>query len=70
MGYGCLYERVIHEKTGFVAKNKKEFVNYSNLILNDDDTYMKIKKNLFKIRNSRNYSNVKNDLIKILKIND
>ncbi len=70
MGYGCLYERVVHEKTGFVAKNKKEFIDYSNLILNDDDAYMKIKKNLFNKRNSRNYSNVKDDLIKILKIND
>ncbi len=70
MGYGCLYERVVHEKTGFVAKNKKEFVNYSNLILNDDGAYIKIKKNLFNLRNSRNYLNVKNDLMKILKIND
>ena len=68
MGFGCLYERVEHGITGFVAKNKKEFIEYSNLILNDDTIYSDIKKNLFKKRNIRNYSNVKNDLLRLLNI--
>ena len=68
MGFGCLYERVEHGITGFVAKNKKEFIEYSNLILNDDTIYLDIKKNLFKKRNIRNYSNVKNDLLRLLNI--
>ena len=41
MGIGSLYERVIHEKTGFIAKNKDEFVKYSNLVLKDNKIYLK-----------------------------
>ena len=37
MGYGCLYERVEHNKTGFIAKNQREFIDYTNLILNNND---------------------------------
>ena len=70
MGIGSLYERVIHEETGFIAKNKDEFVKYSNLVLKDNKIYLNLKKNLFNRRNSRNYKHVKNDLIKILLSND
>ncbi len=70
MGIGSLYERVIHEETGFIAKNKNEFVKYSNLVLKDNNIYLNLKKNLFNRRNSRNYKHVKNDLIKILLSND
>ena len=54
MGIGCLYERVEHEKTGFIAKTQKEFVNYSSLILNDNKVYKSLRQNLYNIRNSRN----------------
>ena len=70
MGFGSLYERVEHGLTGFVAKNKKEFIEFTNLILNDNNTYYKLKDNLIKRKNSRNYSHVKNDLIKLLNINE
>ena len=70
MGFGSLYERVEHGLTGFVAKNKKEFIEFTNLILNDNNTYYKLKENLIKRKNSRNYSHVKNDLIKLLNINE
>ncbi len=66
MGYGSLYERVKHEKTGFIAKNMKEFVNYSVKILNDDDLYLNLKKNLIEMKNLRNFNNVKKDLLSIL----
>ena len=66
MGIGCLYERVEHEKTGFIAKNIDEFVKYSNLILQDDNIFLQFRKNLIKKRNLRNYNHVKNDLLKIL----
>ena len=69
MGYGCLYERVEHDKTGFIAKNKEEFINYTNLILSNNHVYLRMKENLIKKRNSRNYNDVKNDLTKLLKIN-
>jgi glycosyltransferase involved in cell wall biosynthesis len=70
MGYGCLYERVDHGVTGFIASNKKEFIDYSIRILNDDKLYMQLKKNMINLKNSRNYSDVKNDLINILNNND
>ena len=61
MGKGSLYERVEHEKTGFITKNKTQFIH-----LTDDKIYRELRKNLLKKRNSRNYKNVKEDLIKIL----
>ena len=70
MGYGSLYERVEHGVTGFIAKNMKEFVNYTNLVLKDDTIYLELRKNLLKRKNSRNYNNVKDDFMKILKIYD
>ena len=66
MGYGSLYERVEHNKTGYIAKNKYEFINYAHKLLNDDILYSKFKNNLFKLRNSRTYKDVATDLIKII----
>ncbi len=66
LGYGSLYERVIHNKTGFIANNIDDFVNYSIQLLNDDNLFLHLRKNLFNLRNSRNYSNVADDLIKII----
>ena len=66
MGYGCLYERVEHGLTGFIAKNRKEFIEYSNLILNDTRVYLEFRKKLLRRRNNRNYSNVKNDFIELI----
>ena len=69
MGYGCLYERVEHNKTGFIAANKKEFIDYANLLLSNNNIYLELRNNLIKRKNSRNYTNVKNDLIELLNIN-
>ena len=66
LGYGSLYERVEHNQTGFIAKNTEEFINYTNRLLNDDVLYLKFRKNLFQLRNSRNYSDVASDLLKII----
>ena len=63
MGYGCLKERVIHGETGFIANSKKEFINYSLSILNDDEVYKKLRSNLFKFRSIRTYKDVAKDLI-------
>tara|TARA_Y100000389_G_C17449562_1_gene513822 strand:+ start:997 stop:2004 length:1008 start_codon:yes stop_codon:yes gene_type:complete len=70
LGLGSLYERVIHGETGYIAKNTNEFIDYSKTILENNDIYCKLKKNLMKKRNSRNYESVKNDFLKILNIND
>ena len=66
MGIGSLYERVEHNKTGFIAKNKDEFVNYSLNILNDEKIYSELRKNLISKRNSRTYKNVANDFLKLI----
>ena len=68
MGKGCLYEKVIHGKTGYIAKNINEFIDYAIKILNDDNLYMYLKKNIFKLRGIKNYQNVKNNFVNILKI--
>lgn len=70
MGYGCLYERVEHGITGYIARDKNEFIDYTNLVLNNDNVYLDLKKNLIKKKNSRNYKNVKDDFVKLLKIYD
>ena len=69
LGIGSLYERVEHKKTGFIAKNQKEFIDYTNLILNNDNVYLELRENLIKKKNARNYNDVKNDFIKLLNIN-
>ena len=69
MGKGCLYERVIHAKTGFIAKNQNEFINYATQILRDDNLYLYLKSNLFNLRGSKNYSIVATNFLKILNIN-
>ena len=70
MGYGALSERVEHEKTGFIAKNFNEFVNYSIEILNNEKTYFELKNNLINLRGKRSYKDVAKDFIKILDLND
>jgi glycosyltransferase involved in cell wall biosynthesis len=66
MGHGSLYERVKHNETGYLAKNKDEFINYTIKLLNDDNIYLNLKKKLKLKRNSRSYTNVVIDLLKIL----
>ena len=66
MGHGSLKERVEHGVTGYIAKNKKEFIEYSIKILNDDSLFINLKKNLIKKRNLRSYKNVAIDLLDII----
>ncbi len=70
MGYGSLFERVEHNVTGYIASNQEDFIRYSNDILTDESIFKELRINLINKRNSRNYINVKNDFLKILKIND
>ena len=68
LGYGSLYERVEHEITGFIAKNKNEFISYAIEILTNDSLFLNLKKNLLNKRNSRSFVQVKEDFIRLLKI--
>ena len=58
LGIGCLKERVVHNKTGFIANNLKEFADYTNILLNDDIVWSKIRSNLYKLRGSNKWSTV------------
>ena len=66
MGYGALNERVEHGVTGFIAKNKKEFIDYSIKILLDDTLYLELKNKLIQKRNLRSYKNVAKDFLDII----
>ena len=55
LGIGSLSERVIHNKTGFIAKNDNDFANYTLQLFNDDQIWNEIRKNLFEMRNSNNW---------------
>ena len=69
MGYGCLYERVKHNETGYIAKTKKEFIDYTINILNNDNIYLKLKENLINLKGKRTYDKVADDLLKIINEN-
>ena len=66
MGYGSLKERVEHGITGYIANNQSQFIDYSLDILNNDETYLKFKNNLYKKRGMRTYKNVADDLVNII----
>ena len=55
MGIGCLYERVDHEKTGYVAKSKKEFADFVIELFNDDTIWSEFRSNLLQLRSSKNW---------------
>ncbi len=67
-GYGALYERVTNNSTGYICKNFEDLINKSVLILNDDDHYLSLKSNLFKLKGHRTYKDVANDLLKTINI--
>ena len=67
MGLGCLSERVIHNKTGFIAKNKKEFIDYTIQLFSDDDIWKNFRENLLSIRGENSWSKVANSFIQNIK---
>ena len=66
MGYGALYERVEHKKTGFIAKNSDEFADYTLKIFNDHNLWKKIRNNLIKLRGTKKWKTVASSLIQQL----
>ena len=69
LGIGSLGERVEHNKTGYIAKNDKEFAYYSISLLNDDKLWKEFRKNLIKKRGNITWKVTANNLNKHL-IND
>lgn len=57
LGIGSLSERVVHGKTGFIAKNEKEFANFTLEIFKNDNLWIELRSNLNSLRGSRNWKN-------------
>lgn len=55
MGIGSLYERVEHEKTGYIAQSKKEFAHFAIELFNNDDIWNEFRSNLLKLRSTKNW---------------
>ena len=54
-GIGSVEDRVIHNETGFIAKNDEEFSKYLEMLLFDDQFYNKIRRKMFKRRGFKNW---------------
>ena len=54
-GIGSVEDRVIHNVTGFIAKNEEEFSKYLEMLLFDDEFYNKIRRKMFKRRGFKNW---------------
>ena len=67
LGIGSLSERVIHGNTGFIAKNEFQFSKFALDILNDDQIWSSLRKNLINYRGSKNWSKVAKKLIDNIK---
>ena len=67
LGIGSLSERVNHEKTGFVAKNQKEFGAYALELFKNDQLWNSIRNNLLELRGSKVWSKSVKELIKKIK---
>ena len=63
-GIGSVEDRVIHNETGFIAKNDMEFANYLHKLLFDDKFYMKIRQKMFNRRGFQNWDSIADIWIK------
>ena len=66
LGIGSLSERVQHGQTGFIAKNTKEFAEYTLKIFSDQNLWKKLRNNLIKLRNSKKWDDVASNLLRQL----
>ena len=64
LGIGCLKERVNHGITGLIAKNEKEFADYTIQLFNDNFLWNNMKKNLLSLRGSKQWKNIAEQFIK------
>ena len=58
LGLGSLSERVIHGKTGFIAKDNYQFAKYTLDILEDHNTWKELRNNLIKMRGLKKWNRV------------
>lgn len=57
-GIGSLSDRVSHNKSGFIVKNEDEFAEKTLNLLNKDQFYLDLKKQMFKSRSFNSWSNI------------
>jgi glycosyltransferase involved in cell wall biosynthesis len=55
LGIGSLSERVIHGKTGFIAKNQNEFAEHAIELFKNDKLWNQIRNNLINLRGKNNW---------------
>jgi hypothetical protein len=63
LGIGSLSERVNHGVTGFVARNDKEFIDYTYSLFNEKSLWNNLRSNLLKLRASNSWSKVASSFI-------
>ena len=66
LGIGCLAERVEHGLTGFIAKNEKEFADYTIKLFNDENLYKQMRENLIGIRGQNDWKKTAKKLIELI----
>ncbi len=64
LGKGCLSERVEDGKTGFIARDEKEFAKYTLELFANDSLWKEMRNNLINIRGKKNWLKVAENLIK------
>ncbi len=67
LGIGSLSERVSHGKTGYIAKNKDEFAEYSLLLFKNSHEWLKIRQNLLNLRGTKNWINSSKKFLELIK---
>ncbi len=70
MGIGSLSERVEHNITGLVAKNRDQFSNYIIDIFSNDDLWSSIRKNLLSQRGKKTWLNASKRFLNSISSND
>jgi glycosyltransferase involved in cell wall biosynthesis len=63
LGIGSLSERVEHEKTGFIAKNQKDFGKYTLELFKDAKVWNRIRNNLIDLRASKTWAHTAKSLL-------
>jgi len=63
LGIGCLKERIIHGKTGFLAKNENEFADYTFKLFENDNLWKQMRHNLLSLRGSKNWQDIANKFL-------
>lgn len=66
LGIGSLSERVIHGKTGFIAKNQDEFAKFTLDFLENNSIWQEFRNNLLKLRGSKKWTTVTSNLLKLI----